>query len=51
MADGFDYALSGTVAADGGTLAVTMRLQDIPSLKVKWSRTWQHDRHRQCLGR
>jgi adenylate cyclase len=42
MADDFDYALSGTVAADGGTLAVTMRLQDIPSLKVKWSRTWQH---------
>jgi adenylate cyclase len=41
--DGFDYALSGSVAADGGTLTVTMRLQDIPSLKVKWSRTWQHE--------
>ncbi|MDX1718005.1 MAG: hypothetical protein R3287_13935, partial [Anderseniella sp.] len=39
---GFDYALSGSVAADGGTFTVTMRLQDIPSLKVKWSRTWQH---------
>jgi adenylate cyclase len=41
--DAFDYALSGSVAADGSTFTVTMRLQDIPSLKVKWSRTWQHE--------
>ena len=37
----FDYALSGTVAASDGMATVTVRLQDIPSLKVKWSRTWQ----------
>ncbi len=37
----FDYALSGTVAASDGNATVTVRLQDIPSLKVKWSRTWQ----------
>ena len=37
----FDYALSGTVATDGSMASVTVRLQDIPSLKVKWSRTWQ----------
>lgn len=41
MADRFDYALSGTVATGGGVASVTVRLQDIPSLKVKWSRTWQ----------
>ena len=38
----FDYALSGSVASDDGQTTVTVRLQDIPSLKVKWSRTWQH---------
>ncbi len=41
MAGRFDYALSGTVATGDGQASVTVRLQDIPSLKVKWSRTWQ----------